>query len=306
MGARNVVPASENPLVGPCRRDAHEHLQAQGAWWQCPDAPWDRLCAPDIRWEPPVIVWVSASPQERMNLWRACSWFADLGLSHRDVIILAFEAHPRADPGVARYGCCQWVNEYPEDVLLARLAEGRPWPRARFERAVDLWHRYTDADPARFAGACARGLAGFPELATVWAIISHFFPRQTADGVLHLSRYDELLLRRLSYESDWVRIFARGPEPWFELSFCTGDRLVPMRLDQWVSHGSSPAIERTPNTPAPNGMERHIYKITKRGKQIRRALRDLGDAPRLPIGGAEAYAPEAPWVLREDGRLIQL
>jgi hypothetical protein len=306
MGARNVVPASENLLLGPCRRDGHEHVQAQTAWWGCPDTPWEQLCAPDIRWEPPIVVWVSASPQDRLNLWRACSWLNDLGLSHRDVIILEFERRPSRNPWIDTYGCCQCVSDFSDEVRLARLAEGRPWPRARYQRAVDLWHRYTDPDPSGFARTCARGLAGFPELATVWAILSNFFARRTADGALQLSRYDELLLRRLSYESDWVYIYARGPEPWFQLNFCTGDLFVPFRLDKWASHGSSPVVERTLGPPRPSGAIRPSYRLTKRGKQIRRALRDLGDAPRLPIGGAEAYAPEAPWVLREDGRLIQL
>src|SRR6185436_5541486 len=107
------------------------------------------------------------NPFEHMDLWRTCSWLDHLGLSHRDVLILDFERSPRHDPYFDPYGCSEHVSYHGEEALLARLAEARPWPRVRYQRAADLWHRYTDADPSRFARTCARGLAGFPELATV-------------------------------------------------------------------------------------------------------------------------------------------
>jgi hypothetical protein len=176
----------------------------------------------------------------------------------------------------------------------------------RYQRAVDLWHRYVDADPSRFARTCARGLDGFPELATVWSLLSNFFPRRTADGVLHLSRYDELLLKRLSDAwSTPVTIYARGPGAWLDLGFCTGDLFTPLRLDHWVGHGPSPAVERAPGPREPDHrMLGHVYRITKRGKQIRKALPQLADAPSLPVAGTEAYG--APWVLHDDGRLTRL
>ena len=308
MGARSMVPSAENLLLGPCRRDAKEHMRLRDLWWGHADTTWDRLYAPDVRWEPPVVVWVSSSPRERLSLWRTCSWLDHLGLSHRDVIILDFERGPHGDPDFDPYGCCQRVCDFPDETLLARLAEGRPWPRVRYQRAADLWHRYVDADPSGFAQTCARGLDGFPELANVWSLMSNFFPRQTADGVLHLSRYDELLLKRLSAKwSDPVIIFADGPDPWLDLGYCTGDLFVPMRLKHWFGHGPSPALERAPGPRGPDRpMLSSIYRITKHGRQLRRRLPDLADAPRLPVGGAEAYAPESPWVLRDDGRLARL
>jgi hypothetical protein len=136
--------------------------------------------------------------------------------------------------------------------------------------------------------------------------MSNFFPRRTADGVLHLSRYDELLLKRLSDEwSSPVTIFARGPDAWEDLGFCTGDLFVPLRLDHWVGHGPSPAVERAPDPRGPDSaMRSHVYRLTKRGRQLRRGLQQLADAPSLPVAGTEAYG--APWVLRYDGRLTRL
>jgi hypothetical protein len=308
MGARSVVPVADNPLLGPWRRDAEEQTRLQAAWWGCADTPWERLYAPDVPWKPPVVVWVSASPLERMNLWRTCRWLDHLGLSHRDVIILDFERYPSGDPYVNLYGCHERVSDYPDEALRARLAEGRPWQRARYQRAVDLWHRYVDADTLRFARTCARGLDGFPELATVWSLVSSFFPKRTADGVLRLSRFDELLLKRLS--DDWltpVIIYARGPDAWLDLGFCIGDLFTPLRLAHWAGHGPNPAVERAPGPGGPDHlMLSHVYRLTKHGRQLRVRLPDLADAPRLPVGGAEAYAPEAPWVLRYDGRLARL
>jgi hypothetical protein len=278
----------------------------QAAWWGHEETPWDRLHAPDVRWEPPVVIWVSASPKERVNLWRTCSWLDHLGLSHRDVFIIDFERRPFGDPDIDAYGCCERVSDHPDEALLARLAEARPWPPARYRRAMELWDQYVDADLSRFVRICARGLDGFPELATVWSLMSKFFPRQTAGGVLRLSRYDELLLKRLSY--GWltpVTIHVRGPAPWLKLGFCTGDLFPPFRLDQWVSHGSTPAVERAPVSRPDRPMPNFIYGLTKWGRELRVRLPELGDAPRLPIGGVEAYAPEAPWVVRNVVELVR-
>jgi hypothetical protein len=53
-------------------------------------------------------------------------------------------------------------------------------------------------------------------------------------------------------------------------------------------------------------MTSSVYRLAERGMQLRSRLPQLADAPRLPVGGAEAYAPEAPWVLLDDGRLVRI
>lgn len=301
LGASNVVRAADNLLLGPSRRDAQAHARLRSAWWKSTEE-WDRLYAPDVRWEPPVVVWVSASLAEHVNLWRTCSLLRDVGLSHRDVLILDLDRAPGGDPDHDPLGCSQTVAYRPDEVLLARLAEARPWPRARYNHAVNLWLRYVDPDLSGFARTCVRGLAGFPELATVWSLVSSFFPRRTRDGALHLSRFDELLMmNRLS--TDWrtpVDVYVRGPDAWEQLVCCTGDIFVSMRLEQWASHGTPPAVERSPWRQPNNPMMAFVYRLGARGLALQAGVATLADAPPLPMAGALAYDPLAPWVVIEE------
>jgi hypothetical protein len=313
LGATNVVRASDILIIGPCRRDVLEHARVRKAWWPLPIPPqepeeWDRLYSVDIRWEQPVVVWVSGSPADRVNLWRTCSRLRDLGISHRDVFILELERTPRRNPDHDPFGCTDCVADHRDEVLLARLAEARPWPRARYDRAVSLWDRFVDEDLSRFARSCVRGLTGFPELARVWLLVSSFFPRKTSEGTVRLSRFDELLLHRLSAEWETpVTVYARGPEPWEQLICCTGDLFIPERLEHWANHGTDPAVERAAGPKPGTHMLSFVYRLAERGMRLRtRGLEHLADAPPLPIAGTKAYAPGAPWVVLDDGQLARL
>jgi hypothetical protein len=305
LGATNVVRAADMLLIGPSRGDGAEHARLRRAWWGSSDE-WDRLHAADVRWEPPIAIWASTSPADRVNRWRACRRLRDAGLSYRDVLIVDLERAPCGNPDYDPLRCSESVSDHPDEVLLARLGEARPWPRARYDRAVDLWRRYVDADPSGFARTCVRGLAGFPELPTVWFLVSSFFPRQMPDGALHLSRFDELLMNRLS--TDWktpVEVYGRGPEPWEQLICCTGDIFVAMRLEHWASHGTPPAVERAPWRQPDNPMLAFVYRLTARGLALQAGVAPLAAAPPLPMAGTAAYAAGSPWVLRGDGRLVR-
>jgi hypothetical protein len=310
MRAANVVRASDCLIIGPCRGDAKEHLRARHAWWHS-SKQWDLLYSPDVRWETPIVVWVSASIAERVNLWRACSWFYQLGIATRDVFIIELDPTPLPEEPPPPFDYISSVGHHPDDVLLERLRAARPWPRARYDRAVRLWDQYVDSNPSRFVRSCTRGVPGFPELSSVWTFLSAFFPRRTGGGALRLGRFDELLLTVLS--DSWmtpldvyVHKSPAGEElqQWF---FATGDLFPDRRLAQWARHGSG-AVERAPG-PRPPGhpMLSSVYRLTEAGKRLRDGgLQQLSDAPALPIAGIEAYAPSSPWVLTEEGRLIRL
>lgn len=311
LGATSVVRASDRLVIGPSRRDPSEHARARAAWWKSSEK-WDRLYAPDVRWEPPVVVWVAASIHERVNLWRTLAWLRRSGLSYRDIFILELDrVAPSGAPEepMPPYDCTSSVADHTDEVLLERLATARPWPLARHDRAVALWERYSDLNPLRFARSCVRGMRGFPELGPLWAFLSSLFPRSTPDGSLRLSRLDELLLTLLSGE--WqtpVALFVHKSEPGAalrHLASCTGDLFLPRRLDQWAAHGPSGAVERTAGPKPPDHpLLSSSYRITARGMRLREiGLEQLSDAPGLPVAGIEAYAPSAPWVVAEDGRL---
>ncbi|WP_437930246.1 hypothetical protein WMF37_13770 [Sorangium sp. So ce291] len=328
LGALNVVRASDCLLIGPSRRDAMEHARTREAWFSLSEEPsdtdesgekWDRLYASDVRWDLPVAVWASSNLSERVNLWRTCSWLRCLGIPSSDVLVLEFDpvppARPRSHEQTTRpFDCSTSVSDHPDSVLLERLDRARPWPPERYDRAVRLWGSYVDENPLPFVESCAQGVADFPELAPLWALLSCFFPRRTTSGALRLSRFDELILTILSAE--WQTPLAvavhesQARMDLWDLLSCTGDLFLVDRLDQWASHALSGAVERAPGPKPPGSgypMLSKVYRLTEHGARLRdRGLEQLADAPSLSMAGIEAYSTSAPWVLLEDGGLARL
>ncbi|WP_437755565.1 DUF1835 domain-containing protein [Sorangium sp. So ce1389] len=327
IGAINVVRASDRLIIGPNRLDALEHTRARETWCSLSEKrsgtdesgkKWDRLYSPDVRWEPPVVVWVSVSLHERVNLWRVCSWLRRIGIACSDVLIVEFERvygtmkrfhEPVRTPP---FICSASVADHLDNALLDRLGKSGPWPAERHDRAVRLWESYADENPLPFVESCKASVEGFPELAPLWGLLSCFFPRKAAEGTLRLSRLDELILTILSvdeHQTD-VSVFCHKSQAGLELRellSCTGDLFLEDRLAQWARHDSSAFVERAPGSTPEEPMKSFVYRLTERGVRLRdKGLDQLTDAPRLPIAGTEAYRPSAPWVLLEDGQLARL
>lgn len=313
IGAPNVVRAADCLIIGPSRQDDVEHARARESLWNSSEK-WDQLYSSEVRWSPPVILWVSSSLHERVNLWRTCSWLRRLGIARREVFIIDFDPVHRSripEEPLPPFDCSASVSDHPDEVLLERLDKARPWPRERYDRAVRLWERYVSPNPLPFVESCTRGVKGFPELAQLWAFLSSFFPRRTAERTVRLSRFDELIMNILSPE--WktpVAVFADKSQYGLELRqllSCTGDLFLVDRLDQWAEHESSVAVERAPGPRPPEyTMLSRVYRITERGMKLREGLVRLADAPGLPMAGSEAYSTSSPWVLLDDGRLARL
>ncbi len=313
LGARGIVRSLDNLLLGPISRDPSAHARARAAWWGSSEE-WDQLYSSAVRWTPPVVLWVSASTQQRVNFWRACHWLREKGLGYRDIFALRFDAVPlqgEPEEALPPFDCHSSVVDYSDEVLLQRLSEAHPISRTHFNWAVNLWETYTAPDPRPFARTCARGVDGFPELAGAWEFLSSFVPRKNRAGALHLSRFDALLLGVLS--DDWqtpVSVFVHKSQSGVELrqlGSCTGDLFFPQRLDEWAQHGAMPAVEHAAGPTPENPMKAAVFRITERGRELRdKGLARITDGPELPFAGTVAYSSHAPWVLLEDGRLDRL
>lgn len=308
LGAVDIVCTCESLAIGPSRRDGVEHTRARAAWWGEPNE-FDRLTSPETRWRLPVIVWASTNLTDRLNLWKTCQWLRQKGLTYRDVVVI----YPRRGGSgpEPHFNCTDSVCDHPDEVLLECLKDARSWSRTRYDRAVSLWNRFVDADPVPFVRTCIRGVKGFPELGPLWTLVASFFPRKAPDGSLRLSRFDDLLLTVLSAE--WqtalaVHVHKSAPgKELYQLTDCTGDLFVPRRIEHWVHHGSSPAVERTPGSRPETELLAFKYRLTARGARLRNeGITRLTDGPPLPMAGTVAYSLESPWVLLDDGKLARL
>lgn len=312
IGASRVAHKFDCLLVGPSRRDIEEHVRVRKLWWNSSEQ-WDPFLS-ELRWEPPVVLWASASLRERVDLWKTCSWLRRVGVARHDVLVLEFDSAASVgtiDGPLSPFDCSSSVAHHPDEVLLERLDKASSWSCERYERAVCLWDQYVDENPLPFVESCVRGVEGFPELAPLWTLLSCFFPRRTTEGALRLSQFDELLLMLLSTE--WQTPLSvcsqksRRIATLWEFLDCTGDLFLPRRLEHWVTHGADAVVERAPGPNPDEPMKSFVYRLTERGIQLRdKGLDQLTDAPSLPIAGTEAYSTSAPWVLLEDGRLARL
>src|SRR5262249_8833964 len=144
----------------------------------------DYLYSADTRWEGPVVVWTTPSLDDRLNVFRTCSWLCERRLRRRDVLVIDLPPTPRgpgARPRSEPFRCSDSVFYQSKEALQAHLALAQPWPRKRYDNAVKLWERFTDHDPRPFARRCLAGVRSFPELGPLWEFLSRFFPRLMAD-----------------------------------------------------------------------------------------------------------------------------
>ncbi|WP_437606822.1 hypothetical protein WMF20_38675 [Sorangium sp. So ce834] len=328
LGATNIVRAHEHLIIGPSRPVPAEHVRTREAWFSscelCSDADdagekWDQLYSAEPRWKLPAVLWAAKSLDDRVNLWRTCSYLRSLGIEHSDVLIVEFDRiygtmkrFPEP-PRIPPFDCSGSVAHHPDEVLLDGLDKARPWPVERYEHAIHLWESYADENPLPFVERCIAGAEDFPELASLWALLSYFFPRRTTEGTLRLSRYDDLIFAILSAE-EWqtpVRVICNKSQLGLDLRdlvSCTGDLFLGDRLAHWAQHDLSGAVERAPGPKPPDyPLLSKVYRLTERGMRLRdKGLDQLSDAPRLPIAGTEAYSASAPLVLLEDGRLARM
>lgn len=144
LGASTVLRASDCLLIGPSRRDALEHTRARQAWWNSSE-DWDQLASFDASGSRPMVVWVSQSIHERVNLWRTLHRIHHAGISSHEVFVIEFNPVPSSgipEEPVPPFDCGSSVADHPDPVLLEHLANAYPWPHTRYHQAVQLWDLY--------------------------------------------------------------------------------------------------------------------------------------------------------------------
>jgi hypothetical protein len=230
-------------------------------------------------------------------LWALCAWRLRYRTEHPDLDIVVLGDAP--EDGFSR----GFVRVKPADARRG-LADARAQSRSRVQHMARSWRKISGRSPvlSTEGGRADRVRKDLVELGTHQAA---FFPR--VDGsALTLSRIDELLFACL--DKDWstpvdviMHRSSAGEELRYYWMIRIGDYSFAMRLRQWAEHrGAEAALERVPYRPE-RGMLEARYRLTAVGDAIkRRGLSEIAQGAPLPVWGATAYDPAAPWVVVDD------
>lgn len=295
---RPVVTSVDNLLVGPSDWDFNAHLSLRGEYWGNRRRHRRNLMSlwSALHLKNPLVLWTSSSLEHRVALWMLCAWLGRAGRKNTDVRIVTLPE--RKTPHLF---VCSGATLHGREIGV-RIDGAMVLPEAFRRRAEGLWKKFVGKSPEAFSDQCQRGLRGFPEIRSIGTYHAGFFPQRSGARVA-LSRFDQVMFACVS--SEWatpVTISSRrSAEGDFLRSWlgCAGDTFLSRRLRDWADHDcDGSALESRP-LDLSNPMRSHMYRLTSCGKDIARGgLGNLSQAPRLAIGGAMAYDPLAPWVIR--------
>jgi len=167
-----------------------------------------------------------------------------------------------------------------------------------------FWRKLSGRAPI-LSGKGDRDARGREQLFALGAYQAGFFPRIDVHRLV-LSRFDELLFSCLE-KQQWstpVEVFvsrgAAGEELRKWLGF-TGDFFLSIRLAQWAMHNGSDAALMSEPCQGRNEMTAARYSLSDTGHAIKEhGLIDISRGAPLPVWGATAYDPLAPWVVVND------
>ncbi len=297
----------DNLLVGPCAAEPDAHLEARARYWDFNRGERARFRASSrtlmeaIASRPRLVIWTSRLWSDVVALWSFCAWrLHRWPLKPRiDVIVLGAPSDHAFGRGSLRVTSAE---------LRRGLDEVRPHSLTRAKAMALFWRTLASRTPV-LASRVRLG-RGREDLVTIGTYHAAFYPRLDASRLV-LSRFDHLLFSCV--EDQWrtpldvlMRRGAGGAEL-REWSNHTGDLFIASRLREWAVHdGACAAFESRSYRP-----ERHLlecqYKLSAVGEKILRdGFDDLAQGAPLPVGGGVAYAPAAPWALRDDGRLVRM
>jgi hypothetical protein len=167
-----------------------------------------------------------------------------------------------------------------------------------------FWRKLSGRAPI-LSGKGDRAARGREQLFALGTYQAGFFPRLDAHR-LALSRFDELLFSGLE-QQQWstpVEMFvsrgAAGEELRKWLGF-TGDFFLAIRLAQWATHNGSDAALLSEPCKGRSEMNAARYRLSDVGHAIKNhGLVEISRGAPLPVWGATAYDPLAPWVVVDD------
>jgi len=293
-----VVTFIDNLLVGPSAWDPNTHLSLRGEYWGNRRRQRRNLMSlwSTLHLKNPLVVWTSNSLEHRVALWMLCAWLERAGRKSTDVRLVTLPE--RKTPHL--FVCSGAILHGGE--IGPRIEAAVALPEATRRRAEGLWKKFVDKSPKAFSDQCQRGLRGFPEVRSIGTYHAGFFPQYSGTR-LAISRFDQVMFACVSGE--WatpVTIFShRSAEGDFLRNWlsCAGDIFLSRRLRDWADHDCDEVALESRPLDLSNPMRSHLYRLTSRGKDIaRNGLGNISQGPRLAIGGAMAYDPSAPWVIR--------
>jgi hypothetical protein len=292
----------DNLLVGPSAPEAEPHREARASYWEFDKRERTRFdtsfraLLQAMRSRARMVVWTSRLYSDVVALWSLTAF----RLLHRPL-------DPKIDLAVVGHASDNAFGRGSIGVKGADIRNGldsaRPLSLAQARRLASFWRRFTGRPPI-LASSTGRGARGREDLAAIGSYQAGFFPR--VSGVsLSLSRVDHLLLSCVG--DDWATpadVFMRrgaAGDALREWASHTGDVFIATRLRAWAEHeGGEAPLHREPHRPDRLLLEAR-YKLSAAGEKILRdGLGDVAQGVPLPVGGATAYDPLAPWVVVED------
>ena len=289
---------TDNLLVGPCALDPEVHCQQRCDFWGLRGREGTRFRASfreligAAKSRQRVIAWTSRLWSDTVALWGFSAWRLLHWPEQPDLeIVVLGEASGRGS-----------IQVTPADARRG-LDGARALSLTRVKDMARCWRKVSDRSPvlSTDTGRTGRGPKELVDLGTYQA---GFFPRM--DGrALALSRFDELLFSCL--DKQWsapVDVFVRRSSAGEELRkwlTLTGDVFLAMRLCQWAGHhGAKAALESEPYQPE-NILKEARYRLSDAGHAIKlHGLAEIAQGAPLPVWGARAYDPVAPWIVVDD------
>jgi hypothetical protein len=294
--------APDNLLLGPCAADPDVHNEARVRYWDLNRGERARFRAScralmeALASRSHLVLWTSRLWSDVVALWARCAWRLELRpLDPKiDLVVLGSPSDNAFGRG--------YIPVKGADVRRG-LESVRPLSLTRVREMALFWRKLTSPSPI-LASAGRRGGREREDLLTIGAYQAAFFPRLHASR-LDLSRFDNLLFSCIG--DQWsssvdvlVRKSAAGKELW-KWSNHIGDVIFATRLQAWAAHnGDRAALDSKPYRPERPMLE-YQYKLSAVGEKILRdGLDDVAQGVPLPVGGAVAYDPLAPWVVVAD------